>query len=108
MDWVAGPNIGRPRKTNHQTMLPSRPILAGTHGVRKQSDRPAIPSHPDLEATASSDTVPLETIAHQYESLLMTSAPATVPSALHTVPLIVVLANRTLPSANRVFTPPGW
>lgn len=43
----------------------------------------------------------------QYESALMTSPPAIVPSALQVIGLIVFLMNRTEPSQNEVFTPPG-
>ena len=46
--------------------------------------------------------------ADQYWSALTTSPPAIVPRARQVTPLIVFLMNRTLPSANRVFTPPAW
>src|SRR5262249_2559964 len=44
----------------------------------------------------------------QYESELITSPPAIVPSARQVTPLTEFLAKCTLPSANRAFTPPLW
>ena len=44
----------------------------------------------------------------QYASALMTSPPLTVPMARHVLPSMVLLMNRTLPSASNAFTPPGW
>ena len=43
----------------------------------------------------------------QYWSLLTTSPPATVPRARQAIPSMDDLMNLTLPSPNRVLTPPG-
>lgn len=43
----------------------------------------------------------------QYWSALMTSEPLTEPSARQVLPVIVFLMNRTPPSPNKTFTPPG-
>src|SRR5262249_34430240 len=44
----------------------------------------------------------------QYASALTTSPLARVPIAHQVGRLMVSLTNRTLPSVNRTFTPPGW
>jgi hypothetical protein len=43
----------------------------------------------------------------QKDAASMTSDPARLPSAHHVVVLTVFLMNRTEPSANNTFTPPG-
>jgi hypothetical protein len=50
----------------------------------------------------------IDTHFSQYESELITSPPATVPSPRQTIPSIVLLTNRTEPSASRALTPAGW